>query len=830
MTWFPRIRLRRFRLLLGAVALIAGATGFWMYQRSQDSKRIYRIGYVEAPPFMTRLPNGDVGGFALDAVNEAARRAGIRLQWIHCGQDGVNAVQSGQVDLWPLAVDWPGRRGDTYFTDPWLQTELHVLMRRGESLPGPYFTGSLGLKNSPVFIRQMHECFPASTSVFVVDYQEGIRALLDKQISGLLYTTWDSEPIEELLQNLDRTNGLRSVTVPGRTLQHVLVSSRAERQVAERLRQTLDGMARDGTLAAALLRHSWGGIAMLQTTYQLLAARQRARWLGWVSTSLLAGLLSMVILVWILHRTRVRVLASEAARSELLERYTLAARATNDVIWDWNPHAGSLVWSEGLKALSGFDPSEVPPDIHWRMARIHPEDRNQVTGSLQKILDAQDPRWSAEYRFLLKDGSAAFVVDRAHVIYDADGKPLRMIGAITDLTPRRHLETQLQLAQKMEAVGRLAGGVAHDFNNLLTVLRGYTDLLLDNMTEDSPQRRHASQISRVVDRASELVHQLLAFGRPQIIEPRIIDLNALLNEIEPLTRRLVGEDIELSLHLSTSACTVRADPGQLHQVIMNLVVNSRDAMPEGGRLILETAMVDIDEAQAGIHPGLSPGSHALLAITDTGIGISNEVLERIFEPFFTTKEQGKGTGLGLSTAYGIIHHCKGYISVYSEPGLGTTFKIYLPLMQGAEATSPEPLPAQALRPSGNEHILVAEDQEDVRVLTVKILELQGYRVSTANTSEGVLSLAENTPEPYDLLLTDVIMPGLNGKELAQHIQARWPDIKVLFMSGYSEDLIAHRGILNPDIAFLPKPFTREALLQKIREALTANEGDTGESS
>jgi PAS domain S-box-containing protein len=820
MHWLLRTRSGRTWLLLSALALAVGLIGTTLFQRSREAKKIYKIGFIEAPPFMTRSATGELGGFAHEALTEAARRSNIHLQWVFCGQDGVNAVQSGQVDLWPLAVDWPERRGTTHFTDPWLQTELHILVHKKGSVPDRVYTGPIAHKDSPVFLRQRQECFPAAQSVKVQDYREGVQKLLEGRAQGLLFTTWDNEIMEQLLAEMDPRGTLRECPVPGRILQHVLVSSYKNQAVADRLRKELDNMAREGTLAAMLGRYSWRGIAMLQTTYQLLEARQRARWLGWIASGLLLGVLGLAALSWVLHRTRDQVISSETARAELLERYTLAAQATSDAIWDWNPRTGRLVWSEGLKLVSGFEPSEIPQDVRWRMTHIHPEDRNRISASLQAAFDSHAPKWTGEYRFITKDGSSAFVVDRGHIVFSPQGAPLRMLGAITDMTFRRNLETQLRLAQKMEAVGRLAGGVAHDFNNLLTVLRGYTDLLQDELPEASSSSKHANQISRVVDRATELVHQLLAFGRRQIVEPKLIDVNLLLREMEPLIQRLMGEDITLSLHLSPMPGKTLADPGQLHQVLMNLVVNARDAMPEGGRIIIETALVEIDETHASIHPGMSPGPHLLLALTDTGTGMNTEVLSRIFEPFFTTKEQGKGTGLGLSTVYGIIHQCHGHISAYSEPGIGTTFKIHLPRMESLEHSQEAPSPRrQGAAPKGTERILVAEDQDDVRILTVKILEHQGYLVSTAGTAEAVRLLAETTPEPFDLLLTDVIMPGMNGKDLAGHIQARWPSIKVLFMSGYSEDLIEHRGVLNPGIAFLPKPFTRDALLQKIREVL-----------
>jgi two-component system cell cycle sensor histidine kinase/response regulator CckA len=388
-----------------------------------------------------------------------------------------------------------------------------------------------------------------------------------------------------------------------------------------------------------------------------------------------------------------------------------------------------------------------------------------------------------------------------------------------DVTERRGLEEQFRQAQKMEAVGRLAGGVAHDFNNLLMVISGYIEVLLTQMVSGDPRRKKAEAIQNATQRASVLTRQLLAFGRKQVLELKVIDLNAVVVDMARLIEPLIGEDVELILLPAGDLGRTKADAGQIEQVIMNLAVNARDAMPNGGKLIIQTSNVELDGAYRRGHVSIQPGPYVMLAVSDTGCGMDGETLSRIFEPFFTTKEKGKGTGLGLSTVYGIIKQSGGYIFAYSEVGRGTTFKIYLPQLldaQGEEASSPAH-PSNAGHHQGTETLLVVEDEESVRELLRESLEAKGYKVVAASRGDEALSLANN--HQIDLMLTDVVMPGMSGKELAKKILELHPEVKVLFLSGYTEDAIVHQGVLDAGTAFLQKPFTLDALGCKVREVL-----------
>jgi len=387
---------------------------------------------------------------------------------------------------------------------------------------------------------------------------------------------------------------------------------------------------------------------------------------------------------------------------------------------------------------------------------------------------------------------------------------------------RQELEDQLRQSHKMEAIGVLAGGIAHDFNNLLTAILGYCDLLRHQLLPTDPRRGNVEEIRKAGERAAALTRQLLAFSRKQVLDPKILDLNAVVQVMDGMLRRLIGEDVDLKIVLGEDLWRLRADPGQLEMALMNLAANARDAMPHGGKLTIETMNVELDASYTRRRPYAPPGRYVLLAVSDMGEGMDPETVSRVFEPFFTTKDKGKGTGLGLSTVYGIVKQSSGHIHVYSESGVGTTFKVYLPAAEGAIAMRAASRESKVTLANTGETLLLIEDEQQVRELALEILLGHGYRVLEASSGTEAVGMAEKHPEPIQMVVTDVVMPGMNGREAYERLSRLRPDLKVLYMSGYTESAIVHRGVLEPGTAFLQKPFTIPSFLERIREVLDAS--------
>jgi PAS domain S-box-containing protein len=623
------------------------------------------------------------------------------------------------------------------------------------------------------------------------------------------------------------------------------------------------------------------------------------------------------------------------------ERFRFVAKATNDVIWDWDIRTNALVWNDSVETVFGHKQSRIFPEVQWWYDHIHPEDRERVIAGVHGVLDHGGTSWSDQYRYRRADGNYANVMDRGYIARDGTGRALRMIGAMTDVTERsrseaairfqaqllnavqqavvatdpegivifwndfaeklygwapedavgkpiqeltpspflrehmadifergaagdswtgeflvqrkggkafpallttspireergtvlgfvlvsidlserRALEEQFRQSQKMDAVGRLAGGIAHDFNNLLTVIRLNTEIIMDGFDPTDPRSEDVKQIRSAAERASSLTRQLLAFSRKQILQPRVLDMNSVVATVEPMLQRLIGEDVTIASTCSARGYVV-ADPGQIEQILVNLVVNARDAMPQGGTISIETQNTVLDETYSSEHAPVIPGKYVMLAVGDNGVGMSRDTREHAFDPFFTTKEAGKGTGLGLATVYGIVKQSGGYVWIYSEPALGTTLKLYFPEVSASAAfTSTEYKPSAKVAARGSETILVVEDEEAVRGLTSRILEKQGYRVIVAQHGREAMDIATREEGHIDLVLTDIVMPGMNGRGLVERLAGIRPRIKSLYMSGYTDDDIIRRGFIEPSKSFLQKPFTSESLLQTVRKVL-----------
>jgi two-component system, cell cycle sensor histidine kinase and response regulator CckA len=505
-------------------------------------------------------------------------------------------------------------------------------------------------------------------------------------------------------------------------------------------------------------------------------------------------------------------------RHQLVQReelFRLISENALDMIAVVDPDGRRLYNSPAYARILGFSEEELSGTSYFE--HVHPDDVYNAQQAV-KAATATNPGGTVQYRMRHKDGNWHVIESGASAILNAQGKVEKFVIVNRDVSEQRQLEEKFRQAQKMEAVGRLSGGVAHDFNNLLGVIIGYAEFLQESLDPENSLRGSVDEILKAGKRAASLTRQLLAFSRQQVLDPKVIDFNAVVLDMDKMLRRLIGEDVELSTVLGPDLGRIKADQGQLEQVLLNLVVNARDAMPDGGKLLIDTQNMVMDEAFVRRYPyPVQQGPYVCLTVTDSGIGMDAETKARAFEPFFTTKEKGKGTGLGLSTVYGVVKQSGGYIDIYSAPGAGTTFKIYLPRVQ--EAITADAPAGTATSFTGNETILLAEDETSLRTLTRNTLELCGYKVLEAKDGVEALEVSDRYKGPIDLLLTDMVMPGMGGHALAQELTRRRPEIRLAFMSGYTGQSVGSQGPLDPGSVFLMKPFTRELLTRKIREAL-----------
>lgn len=512
------------------------------------------------------------------------------------------------------------------------------------------------------------------------------------------------------------------------------------------------------------------------------------------------------------------------------QRLQLALDAAALGTFEWNTLTGELIWDHHHERIFGFEPGAFDGTFASFEKTVHPDDLAQLLRVVEATRNSGTV-FSHEYRIVWPDSTHRWILGRG-AFQTADSQvPFRMHGVVIDITERRQLEAQLSQSQKMESVGRLAGGISHDFNNLLTVINGYCELILSDLPPDFAIAEQVEQIHRAGKRAAELTQQLLAFSRKQPAQPRLIDLNQLIAESKDLLQRLVGADVRLETKLPAGACDILADSGHIHQILMNLAVNARDAMPSGGELRIETQPVDagingMPEVRLGDGRKITSGAYVLLTVSDTGTGMDEETQRHVFEPFFTTKPQGKGTGLGLATVYGIVKQNKGWIEIYSQPNLGTDFRIYLPLAAtgsndiGPDAVDQTPKTISHGRNGAAETVLVVEDQDGLLNLVAGVLVSAGYQVLPAANGESALALAARHSGPIHLVLADVVMPGISGHALVEQLKLVRPEVRAVLMSGYSEELIAQRGILRPGDIYLPKPFTTASLIARLREVLS----------
>jgi len=516
-----------------------------------------------------------------------------------------------------------------------------------------------------------------------------------------------------------------------------------------------------------------------------------------------------------------RFLAAQAlATAE--EKYRSLVERMPDVVWTSTGGKCTFV-TNNVERLTGFTPDEMyAADRSLWLERVHPDDEERFSEATGAGPAGERRRaYDLEYRWRRKDGAWIWLWHRTIALYERGGIQYAD-GLLSDISQRKHLEQSLRQAQKMEALGQLTGGIAHDFNNILATILANSQFLIDALGEHDSRLADAQEIKLASERAASLTRQLLAFSRKQVLEVRVTDVNRVVTGVERMLRRLIGEDIELNVALSPDLGSVQADGGQLEQVLINLAVNARDAMPLGGKLTIETANVELDDAYQAEHALGAPGSYVVLAVSDTGCGMDPETQRRIFEPFFTTKEPGKGTGLGLATSHGIVAQSGGHIGVYSEVGRGTVFKVYLPRVEAAARAKPEPVVNQDF--TGRETVLLVEDYPPLRVAVQRMLAAQGYTVLSARSGADAAELARVHGSKIALLITDVVMPQMSGPDVARTVREHIPDVRVLFMSGYTDHAVLTNGVLTPNVNFVQKPFSSQALAKKVRQALEAPVG------
>jgi len=803
-------------LLIGIGALASAGFGIKQWV---DNRRLpqttWRIGYENNPPNMMVNADGTLTGLAIDVVREAAARAGLRLEWIRY-EGGGSALLEGRADLWPLMADLPERHRNLHLTDPWLQTHYMLLYRAGAEKPSSHFQGRIGHNAQPLHARLVAGSYPQAVPIPYASRE----ALIQGLCAGQVDAGWLEERGASRL--LSGSGGAAPCALESEAVNNLLVQfslastkSRGPAAAADRIREQIGEMAQDGSLALNLSRYANNGVHDATAAYGLAQARQRTRFLeilAWTLTLLLATLL------W--QNRQLRAARRQVERSGALLKSSEARFRT------LLEHAADMIVTiDGAGRLGYVSPS-CPHVLGWESQDLvgkefqewlDPAERESFQAAIHGLPPPTALPSKMSLRLLHQDRSYRSFQAMVRRLPGGDGGEGVLINA-RDVTSEMRLQEELQQSQKMDAMGRLAAGIAHDFNNLLTVINGYSNMLVRRSRPDDPAAAKLQEISKAGQKAAGLTQQLLAFSRKQLIAPQVVDLNAVVEEMLEMLGSMMGEDISIAAIPGRALGTVSVDPGQMHQVIMNLAVNARDAMPAGGKLLIETRNVDLGADCAGQHPEVKPGAYVLLAVTDTGTGMDAVTLRSIFEPFFTTKGKRRGTGLGLATVHGIVRQNGGWIWVYSEPDQGTTFKIYFPRQDAPPETAVSEKAAPQSRQAAGQTILVVEDQAAVRFLMRDVLREKGYRLLEAINGEEALRVASGAGG-IDLLLIDMVLPDMNGPQVAERIESLKSGIKVLYTSGYTESALVHRGALKPGFQYLAKPFSPESLALKVRDIL-----------
>jgi PAS domain S-box-containing protein len=811
-------RTRRCLAVVAIVGLVSLAAVSW-WSGHRLPKGPFKAGVRNLEPFYFVQPGLPVRGLSVEVVGEAARRLGIALEWVEISESSEDALTAGRIDLWTTMTILPDRNPQVRVTEPWLYSDYFLLYRAESRIrdvadvtrrPVAFVPSRVGLKLVERFLshaRLLQEMKPAAVLADVCSGKADAGVLEARESQALLL----KRPAG------CETTALGYTRIEGARLQIGIASLPRLAAVAEALRAEIGRMGEDGSLARVTSRWTFVTTNETSAVYGIQEERRKLRWsvigIGLLSTALMLSF-------WQIHRVRAAGrLAEQATRSlrnyaRHQERYRVLFERSLAGVFRTNLEGRILDCNEAFARILGFDSrEEVLATSAWDK---YPE-AEQRRAYLTQLKDKGS---LTNFELLVKrrDGSPAWLLESVTLIPDESGERQELEGTVLDITRLRELEEQYRQAQKLESVGRLAGGVAHDFNNLLTAINGYSELLSSQLESESHLKEYAEEIQKAGIRAASLTQQLLAFSRKQLLQPEILSLNRIVEDIQKMLGRLIGEDVELVTSLDPSLWPIKADPGQIQQVIMNLAVNARDAMPQGGRLALKTENIYLEQPPVSPAPGFKPGSYVLLKVSDSGHGMDDETLRHLFEPFFTTKGQGKGTGLGLSTVYGIISQSDGYVRVSSQPGRGTSFSVYFPRATGE--TGRQDTESSVVSQRASETVLLAEDQEEVRRLAEQVLMRQGYRVLAAACGDEALRLFRAFDGFIDLLITDVVMPGMSGRHLADQLRALSPKTHVLFMSGYTDDFVVHQGVLDDDVEFIQKPFSPTDLARKVSTVLS----------
>ena len=784
--------------------------------------QVLRVGAFDYEPAIFRNDQGEIEGFYVDLLQEAARREGWELQFVYGSwADGLRRLRSGEVDIL-TSVAYTDERAEwmDYCSEPLLTVWSEVYVPQDSTinsileLQGKRIAVMAKDYNAREFRRHVASFGIECSYIEVANFDAIFKAIASGRAdAGVINST-----VGAAHASLHSLKGTGIVFSPFKIY-----------FTAAKGRRTKELTALDGYLKAWKDDHDsiyyTGMEKWLRKSVEVRHVVPPA--VIYVSVGLGVLFLTAVVIAWVLRWQVRRATADLRAERELLsrseEKYRLLAENTDVILWEYDAVADRWTYvAPQAQRILGYS-SEEWTDLKFWIDHIHPDDR-QWAPAYCKTFTSQGRSHEFEYRFLTKEGEIRWLRDVVSV-ETQDGKPVQLRGFMIDITDRRHAEEesrrlreQLVQSQKIESVGRLAGGVAHDFNNMLGVILGHADLLINTLPPDHALQVGLEEIRKAAQRSADITRQLLAFARKQSIAPKVLDLNDTVESMLNMLRRLIGEGVNVSWRPGSELKSICVDPSQIDQVLANLCVNARDAIDGVGEVVIETDNVCVDQAYCARHAGSEPGEYVMLAISDDGGGMDKKTLANIFEPFFTTKGPGEGTGLGLATVYGIVKQNGGFIDVVSRPGEGTSFKAYLP----QHAAEPEPscrTGAAEQIVGGSETIILVEDEPAILAVTKIMLEQQGYTVLAATIPDRAIELTREHGDEIHLLVTDVVMPEMNGRDLSEILQSMQPSLKTLFMSGYTADVIAQHGVLDEGVCFIQKPFAKKDLAIKVREVL-----------